>query len=186
MVLLKTTLAGASMLVVGILLLTLLSQYVTVQVQYTQTRTLEPHAEFLVGDVVDRQYTLPASVSAAGTVDITQAPTNASGDVRFTIFDDSNYQKWNSGQESNSLYSADGQGQFNYTFSTGGTGLYHFVFDNRASLYKKYVVLSVNYGEVILTHVPDPRIPYIGWILLVGGAIVLVYGLFRKAPVSWA
>lgn len=174
------------MLVVGILFLTLLGQYVTVQVQNDQTRTVEPHAEFLVGDVVDRQYTLPASVSAAGTVDVTQAPTNSSGDVRFTIFDDSNYQKWNSGQQSNSLYSADGQGQFNYTFATGSTGLYHFIFDNRASLYKKYVVLSVNYDEIILTHVPDSRIPYIGWALLVGGAIALVYGLLRKPPVSWA
>lgn len=186
MVLLKTTLAGATMLVVGILLLTLLSQYVTVQVQYTQTRTVEPHAEFLVGDVVDRQYTLPASVSAAGTVDVTQAPSNASGNVQFTIFDDSNYQKWNSGQQSNSLYSSEGQGQFNYTFSTGGAGLYHFIFDNRASLYKKYVVLSVNYDEIILTHVPDSRIPYIGYVLLVGGAIVLVFGLLKKPPVSWA
>jgi hypothetical protein len=186
MVLLKTTVAGACLLAVGILLLTALGQYVTVEVQQVQTRPVEPHAEFLVGDVVDRSYNLPASVSTTGSVGVTQAPTNASGDIRFMVFDAGNYQKWNSGQQSDFLFSVEKQGQFNFTFTTTSGGVYHFVFDNRASLFKKYVTLSVSYSEVTVSHVPDPRVPYIGWAFLVGGGIILVYGLIRKPPVPWA
>jgi hypothetical protein len=186
MVLLKTTLAGACLLVVGILLLTTLGQYVTVEVRQVQQRDVEPHAEFLVGDVVDRTYTLPASVSAAGSVDVTQAPTNASGDIKLMVFDADNYQKWSSGQQSDFMFSAEKQGQFNFTFTTANAGVYYFVFDNRASLFKKYVILSVGYSEVTISHVPDPRVPYIGWALAVVGGIVLVIGLAKKPPIPWA
>jgi hypothetical protein len=54
MVLFKTTLVGVCILVAGILLLTTLGPYVTVEVQQVQHRDVEPHAEFLVGDVADR------------------------------------------------------------------------------------------------------------------------------------
>ncbi len=186
MVLLKTTLAGACLLVVGILLLTTLGQYVTVEVRHVENREVEPHAEFLVGDVAERTYDLPASVSAFGSVDVTQAPTNVSSDIRFMVFDAASYQKWSSGQQSEFMFSTEKQGQFNFTFTTANAGTYHFVFDNRASLFKKYVILSVGYSEVIVSHVPDPRTPYIGWALLVGGALILVIGLARKPPVPWA
>jgi hypothetical protein len=186
MVLLKTTLAGACLLVFGILILTALGQYVTVEVRQVQQRDVEPHAEFLVGDVADRNYTLPANVAASGSVDVTQAPTNASGDIRFMVFDADNYQKWSSGQQSDFMFSAEEQGQFNFTFTTGNAGVYHFVFDNRASLFKKYVILSVGYSEVTMSHVPDPRVPYIGWALAVVGGIVLVIGLAKKPPIPWA
>ncbi len=188
MVLLKTTAAGACLLVVGILLVTLIGQYVTVEVQQVETRPVEPHAEFLVGDVVDRSYNLPASVSTSGSVDVTQAPTNASGDITFMVFDADNYQKWNSnpGDKPDSLFSAEKQGLFNFNFTTANSGVYHFVFDNRASLFKKYIVLSINYSEVTVSHVPDPRVPYIGWAFLVGGTIILAYGLLRKPPIPWA
>ncbi|MGA2971359.1 MAG: hypothetical protein ABSE39_01900 [Candidatus Bathyarchaeia archaeon] len=189
MVLLKTTLAGACLLVVGILLLTTLGQYVTVEVRQVQQRDVEPHAEFLVGDVADRNYTLPANVAASGSVDVTQAPTNTSGDIMFWVFDADNYQKWNSGQQSDFMFSAEKQGQFNFTFTTGNAGVYHFVFDNRAVqdvLFKKYIVLSVGYSEVTISHVPDPRVPYIGWALAVVGGIVLVIGLAKKPPIPWA
>ena len=186
MVLLKTTLTGACLLVLGILLVGMLGQYVTVEVQQVQTRPVEPHAEFLVGDVVDRSYNLPGTVSTSGSVEVTQAPTNASGDIRFMVFDAENYQKWNSGQQSDFLISAEKQGQFNFTFTTASSGVYHFVFDNRASLFKKYVVLFVGYREVTVSHVPDPRVPYIGWAFLVGGAIIVAYGLMRKPPIPWA
>lgn len=187
MVLFKTTLAGASLLVVGILLLTTLGPYVTVEVQETQHRDVEPHAEFLVGDVEDRTYPLPANVPASGYIDVTQAPTNASGDIRFMVFDEGNYQKWSSGQQSiNLIPTAENQGKFNFNFTTANAGIYHFVFDNRASLFKKYVVLSLGYSEVTISHVPDPRVPYVGWALAVVGGILLAYGLARKPPISWA
>lgn len=186
MVLLKTTLAGACLLVVGIFLLTTLGQYVTVDVRHVESREVEPHAEFLVGDVADRTYDLPANVSAFGSVDVTQAPTNASSDIRFMVFDAASYQKWSSGQQSGFMFSTEKQGQFNFTFATTIPGTYHFVFDNRASVFKKYVTLSVGYSEVIVSHVPDPRTPYIGWALLVGGALILAIGLARKPPIPWA
>ncbi len=186
MVLLKTTLVGVCLLVVGILLLTVAGPYITVEVQDVQRRDVEPHAEFLVGDVEDRTYSIPGSVSVFGSIDVTEAPTNQSGDIRFMAFDADNYQRWSSGGSSNFLFSAEKQGQFNFTFQTEKSGVYHLVFDNRASLFKKYVILSVSYKEVSISHIPDPRVPYVGWALAVGGAIILAYGLARRPPIPWA
>jgi hypothetical protein len=186
MVLFKTFVAGACLLVVGVLLLIVLGPYVTIEVRQVQQRSVEPHVEFLVGDVGDRSYSLPGNVPASGIVDVTQAPTNVSGDVRFMIFDEGNYQKWSSGQQSNPLFSADRQGTFIYNFTTSDGGTYHFVFDNRASVFKKYVTLSVGYSEVTVTHVPDPRVPYVAWAVMVGGAVILAYGLTKKSPIPWA
>ena len=185
MVLFKTTLVGVCILIAGILLLTTIAPYLTVQVQQVEYRDVEPHAEFLVGDVADRTYTLPANVAASGSVDVTQAPTNASADVRFMVFDDNNYQKWNSGQQSNFLFSSDNPGKFIFNFTTTNSGVYHFVFDNKASVFKKYIVLSVGYSEVTISHVPDTRVPYVGWALAAVGGILLLYGLARKPPIPW-
>jgi len=186
MVLLKTTLVGALLLVAGISLLTVLGPYVTIQVQTVEPHDVEPHAQFLVGDVADRQYTLPGRVSVYGMLDVIQAGTNQSDSIHFMVLDSQNYQLWSSGQQSNALFASDQPGASNFTFTSPTLGTYHFVFDNRASLYKKYVTLSVNYNEVLISTKPDPRIPYVGWGLLAVGLLVLVYGLVRKPPVSWA
>jgi len=185
MVLLKTALLGAFLITVGILLLTVAGPYITVQVQDIQRHDVESHAEFLVGDFTDRQYSLPASVSVFGTIDVAQAPTNQSSDVQFIVLDAANYQQWISGQQSSNIFSADEQGHSNFTFSTTSAGTYHFVFDNRASLYKKYVGFSVSFDEVSTSRQADPRTPYVGWGLLGVGLVVVVYGLIRKAPTSW-
>jgi len=186
MVLLKTTLIGALLLVTGILLFTVAGRYLTVQVQIMQQHDVEPHAQFLVGDVRDRQYALPGGVAVVGTVNVAQAPTNQSGSVQFMIFDAQNYELWSTGQQSNNFFTSDQQGTFNFTFNTAGAGVYHFVFDNRASVYKKYVTLSVSYNEVSVSSKPDPRVPYVGWGLLAIGLIALIYGLARKPRISWA
>ena len=186
MVLLKTTVIGALLLVASILLLTVAGPYITVQVQNVQRHDVEPHAQFLVGDVTDRQYTLPADVSVLGMIDVAQAPTNQSGSVQFMVFDSQNYALWSSGAQSSNLFASDQPGASNYTFNTSSAGVYHFVFDNRASVYKKYVTLSVGYNEVSVSTKPDPRIPYVAWGLLGVGLVVLIYGLARKPPVTWA
>jgi hypothetical protein len=186
MVLLKTTIVGALLLVAGILLLTVAGPYITVQVQNVEQHSVEPHAEFLVGDVADKQYTLPAAVSVFGTINVDQAPTNQSGTIRFMILDDQNYAFWSSGQQSNNLFASDQAGASNFTFNTGTGGVYHFVFDNRASVYKKYVTLSVSYNEISVSTKPDPKIPYLGWSLMVGGLVVFAYGIVRKPRVTWA
>jgi hypothetical protein len=185
MVLLKTTLSGIALLVVAVLLITVMGQYVTMEVQQTQRIDVEPHAEFLVGDVADRSYSIPSGVSVFGTVTVTQAPSNQTSDIHFFVLDADNYQKWASGGSATYLFSAD-QGHFNYTFSAENPGVYHFVFDNRASLFKKFVTLTVSYNEVLTSHVPDPRVQYMGWGLLVAGCVVLVYGLARKPPTPWS
>lgn len=186
MVLFKTTLAGALLLIAGILLLTIAGQYITVQVQVVQRHDVEQHAMFLVGDLADRQYSLPDSVSAFGSLGVAQAPTNQSSDIQFKVFDADNYQKWTAGQDSNFLFSKDAQGQSNFTFTSTNGGLYYFVFDNRASLYKKYVTFSLSYNEVSTSQQPDSRIPYVGWGLLGAGLVVLAIGLIKKAPIPWA
>jgi hypothetical protein len=186
MVLLKTTLAGALLLVVGILLLTVAGPYVTVPVRVVQRHDVEPHAQFLVGDVTDRPYSIPGSVVVFGTLDVAEAPTNQSGDIQFIVLDAQNYQLWVAGQQSNNLFTSDEQGHSNFTFNTPSSAVYHFVFDNRASLYKKFVTLSLGYNEVSLSNKPDPRIPYFGLGLLAVGLVVLIYGLARKPLIPWA
>jgi hypothetical protein len=186
MVLLKTTLIGALLLVAGILLLTVAGPYITVQVQVVQRHDVEAHAQFLVGDVADRQYTLPEDVSVFGTLNVTLAPTNQSGSIQFMVFDSQNYALWSTGQHSNNLFSSDQQGASNFTFNTGSAGAYHFVFDNTASVYKKYVTLSVSYNEVSVSTKPDPMVPYVGLALIAVGFVVLIYGLMRKPRISWA
>jgi len=186
MVLLKPTLTGIVLLVLGVLSITLLGQYVTMEVQRTQRQDLEPHVEFLVGDTAERSYTLPANVQVFGTIVATQVPLNQSGEIHFIVLDNENHQKWIAGGQADFIYSTDNQGQFNYTFTTNKSGVYYFLFDNRASLYKKYVTLSVAYNEVLTSRVPDTRVEPIGWGLIIAGALVLAYGLARKAPVVWA
>lgn len=186
MVSLKATLTGVSLLVLGILLLTVLGQYVTLEAVETQRRDVEPHAEFLVGDVVDRSYSLPASVPVFGSIEATEAPSNQSGDIRLLVLDAANYQRWTTGGQSDFLFSSERQGQFNFTFKTDKSGVYHFVLDNRASLFKKYVTLTVAYNEMYTSHVPDMRARYVGWALLVVGGVVLAYGIAKRAPIPWS
>ena len=186
MVLLKATLVGALLLVAAAVLLTVAGPYFTLQVQDVQQHSVEPHVEFLVGDVTDRQYTLPGDVSVFGSVNVAQAPSNQSGSLQFMILDNQNYNLWSTGQPSNNLFVSTQPGSINYTFNTPSSGLYHFVFDNRASVYKKYVVLGVNYNEISTSTKPDPRVPYVGWGLLAVGLAVLVYGLLRKPAITWA
>jgi hypothetical protein len=187
MVLLKTMLVGVTLLVAAILLLTVAGPYVTDQIQMVQRHDVEPHAQFLVGDVIDRQYSIPGNVAVIGTLDVAQAPTNQSSDIQFIVLDAQNYQLWAGGQQPNSfMFNSHQQGQSNFTFNTPSSGVYHFVFDNRASVYKKFVTLSVSYNEVSISNRPDPRIPYIAWGLLAVGFAVLIYGLARKPPIPWA
>ena len=62
MVLLKTTIAGFAILIIGVLLLTMIGQYITVQVQDVHRHDVEPHAEFLVGDLVDQIIQSPGRI----------------------------------------------------------------------------------------------------------------------------
>jgi len=183
---LKLTVSGAIIIVVGILALTALGPYVTVEVQDVKQRDLEPRVQFLVGDYADRPFTLPAGVTIFGTVSVAEAPSNKSGDIHFIVLDTENYQRWLSGAQAEFTYAAQQGGAFNYTFKTDKIGVYHFVFDNRDSVYKKYVTLSVTFNEVITSRVPDRRLAYAGWFLLVIGGIALVYGVLKKPQVRWS
>jgi hypothetical protein len=186
MVLLKTAFSGLVLLILGVLLVTALGQYVTVEMREVHRHSVEPHVEFLVGDVADRAYSLPGSSEVLGNIIVSQAPSNQTGDIRFLVLDSDNYQKWSSGSQADFVYSTDKQGQFNYTFTTGKAGVYHFVFDNRASVYKKYVTLAVAYDEVTTSRVPDVRVGYAGWVLLIAGSLIFIYGLVKKPPPTWA
>ncbi len=185
MVLLKTTVAGFAVLVVGILLLTLGGQYLTVEVQEIHRQAVEPHAEFLVGDLADKPYNLPGNSQVVGTVNVNEAPSNQTGNIRLLVFDADNYQKWYSGGQANFAFSAEKQGQFNFTFNAGRGGVYHFVFDNRASLFKKYVTITIAYNEIVTSRVPDTRVGYVGWTLAVIGVLVFLYGILRKPHARW-
>jgi len=186
MVRFKTAITGIAVIAIGILMLTAFAPYLTVTVQETQRHDVDPHVEFLVGDTIDRSYTLPGSVFVIGSINVEEAPSNQSTDIKFSVFDADNYAIWNTGGQANALFSTDGQAQFNYTFTTPKSGLYYFVFDNRASLFKKYVVLSLAYDEAITSQEPDTRVPYVAWALILMGSVITAVGLIRKPVVSWA
>jgi hypothetical protein len=186
MVLLKTTIAGTVLLALGVLLLFFGGQYVTIEIQQVNRHNVEPHAEFLVGDIVDRTYSLPAGVNVLGTVSATEAPSNQTGDIRFSVLDADNYQRRVAGLQPTYLYDAQKQGHFNFTFTTGQSGVYHFIFDNSASVYKKYVILTMAYDEITTSQAPDTRATYVAWGLVIASGLILIYGLVRKAPVTWA
>jgi len=186
MVLFKTALFGVVLLVFGVLALSMIGQYVTVEVQQVQRHDLDISVAFLVGDVVDRSYSLPANVPVFGSIKVAEAPSNTSGDIRFIVFDAENYQRWSNSGQADFVFSATEQGVSNYTFTDNKAGVYHFVFDNRASLFKKYVTFSVTYNEIITSRIPDPRTNYVAWACLIAGVLILVYGLARKPPVQWA
>jgi hypothetical protein len=191
MVLLKTTIAGTFLLVAGVLLLTIAGPYITVEVQSVQRIDVVQNAGFTVGQVyggVDHplSYALPGSVFAIVSLGVVQVPTNQSSNIQLTVYDADNYQKWAFGQQSNFLFLNDVRDHSNFTFTTSGGGPYYFVFDNTASPYKKYVTLSLGYDQVTTSHVPDPRLPYLGWGFLAAGLVVLAVGLIKKAPIPWA
>jgi hypothetical protein len=191
MVLLRTTIAGALLVVVGALLLTVIAPYITVQVQSVQRHDVVLHAGFTVGQIyggVDRplSYSLPGGVSAIGTLGVVQIPSNQSSDIQLTVYDADNYQKWAGGQQSTFAFLNDVRDHSNFTFTTSNSGPYYFVFDNTASPYKKYVTISLGYNQVATNQIPDPRVPYVAWSLLGAGVIVLAIGLIKKPPISWA
>jgi len=186
MVLFKTTLTGTALLILGLLVIIMIAPNITVEVQEVHRRSVEPHAEFLVGDTVDKSYSLPQATSVIGTVFATEAPSNRTSVISFLVFDAENYQRWASGGLANALYSRENQGQFNFTFKTESATQYYFVFDNRDSVYKKYVVLTIAYDEVTTKQVPDTRAGYVGWALAIIGGLVLAYGFVRKPLVTWS
>ena len=191
MVLLKTTVAGALLLVVGVILLTVAGPYLMVEVQNVQFIDVVKNAGFRVGQVyggVDHplSYSLPAGVSAIGSLGVVQVPTNQSSDIRLTVYDADNYQKWAAGQQSSFLFLNDVRDHSNFTFTTANSGPCYFVFDNTASPYKKDVTLSLGYDQISIEDVPDPRLPYVGWGFLAAGLGVLAVGLVRKPPIPWA
>jgi len=186
MVLLKTTLAGVVLIVAATLLLGVAGPYITVQARVVQRHDVEQAAQFLVGDTADRQYSIPGSVAVFGTVDVAQAVTNQSSDIQLMVLDAQNYQLWETGQQPTYVFSSDQQGHSSFTFNTPNPSVYHFVFDNKISLYKKFVTLSVAYNQISVSNQPDPRVPYVAWGLLAVGLVVLVYGLAKKPPISWA
>jgi hypothetical protein len=186
MVLFKSTLLGIALLVAGVLMLSVVGQYVTMDVQQVQRHDIDTKVQFLVGDSAERDYPFSAGSPVFGSVGVTEALSNQSSDIQFKVFDQENYNKWKSTGQAETLIATPIQGTENYTFTAGKTGSYHFVFDNQASLSKKFVTFSVSYNEITTTRVPDPRMNYLTWACFIAGALILVYGLATKPPAIWA
>jgi len=186
MVLLKPTIAGIGLILLGTLMIMYGAHYITIQDQEVRRTEVEPHVELLVGDVKERAFQLPADVKVTGTLRVLEAPTNRSSSILFMVMDAENYQRWVSGQDATFLLSNEMEGQSEYAFELEKAGLVYFVFDNRAALFKKYVTFSVAYEQTITTSLPDPRATYAAWGVLVFGVSVLVYGLVRRPPIPWS
>ncbi|HUK50092.1 MAG TPA: hypothetical protein VLV18_03575 [Terriglobales bacterium] len=191
MVSLKPTITGIVLVIAGILLLTVASPYITTEVQSVQYHDIATSARIRVGIVyggVDKplSYSLPAGVTATGSLGVVNSINNQPSDIQMAVYDADNYQKWGAGQQSTFTFLNDVRDRSNFTFTTSNSGPYYFVFDNSASQYEKNVTISLGYNQISTSQVPDPRVPYLGWGLLATGLVVLAIGVIMKAPITWA
>lgn len=184
--LIKTSIAGALALATSLMFIFPLSSAVTVEVPKVVTGDLIPKMTALVGDIFVKSVTLEKRTKVTGTVQAKIAGSESPGEVTFIVFDSANYSRWQAGESFTALYKVTNTDRFEFAFVAGRSGVHNFVFDNRASLYKKEVSLAAGYEQTVLSREPDSRVRGVSYALLALGIPVLAYGLIRRPPIPWA
>jgi hypothetical protein len=177
---------GIAVLIVGMVLFLAGSQLIVVPSTQVQVIELFHNETFAVSDVWERSVQLDEGVTVNGTVAVSSALTGAPSEVSMFVADDPNYQKWVAHSSPTYAFQkdvSDGQG---FSFTVPRAGLYHFVFDNTDSPVKKKGMLTADLEKQVTINVPDKRIPYLAYGVLVTGCLVTAVGVLRKAPIRWA
>jgi len=181
---------GVVIVALGLLLLFLGTQMLTIDVPKTETKTLFDRSTFTVGDSVYRSADLTANLTVSCSGDVRIPSGNESGDIDFYVMDKANFQKWKTGDRSAvSLVQRLRVEKIDASFTTPRVDTYYFVFDNSYStLFKKEVSFSASYQYIVIHHetVEDRTFNSYGYPLIVVGAIFVIYGLVRKAEPRWA
>jgi hypothetical protein len=177
--------AGIIVLVAGVILFFAGPQLVMLPSTHTQAVDLFHDEAFVVGDLWERSVQLDEGVVVNGTIAVGSALTGEPSEVLMLVADDANYQKWISHGGATYVFQkdmSDGQG---FSFTVPRTGLYHFIFDNTNSPVKKNIILTVELQRQVTVNVPDERVKYVAYGLLVIGCAITVVGVLRKAEVRW-
>ncbi|MEM3003920.1 MAG: hypothetical protein QXO25_01615 [Candidatus Bathyarchaeia archaeon] len=185
-----STLAGAALLVVGLLMAYFGVYTYTVETPIVETRTifdglrLGPIGDYAVKDIELREDYL---VNLQGSV--TVPGSNSSGVVNLYVMNSDEYQRWRNGEKNiEYLFSRERVERFNVSFSSGENGTFHIVLDNTIDpMYKKEVTLSAKYSyQTTLPEVREEKmLKQAGYPVAVLGVLILVYGLLRKPVVRW-
>jgi hypothetical protein len=178
--------SGIIVIIVGVSLLIVGPQLIVVPSTQVQVFELFHDETFLVGDVAERSVQLDEGVTVNGTVAVSSALTGAASHVLMLVADDANYEKWVTQGSPTYVFQKDLSNGQTFSFTVSGAGLHHFVFDNKASLEKKKVTLTVDLQKPVTVNVPDKRISYVAYAVVAVGCLFTVMGILRKTPVRWA
>ncbi len=184
--LLKTSIAGILAVMVSLAFMFPLSNALTVDVPRVVIGDLIPATKALVGDAYEKSTSIEKGAKVTGTVQVRVAGGDSAGEIVFMVLDGSNHTRWLAGESFRALYKNTGSDLFDFFFTVERSGAHYFVFDNRASLYKKEVSFAAKYEQTVLSKEPDSRVRYFAYALLVAGIPVLGYGLIRRPQVRWA
>ncbi len=181
---------GMGMLTLGVLLLAFGARSQTIDVPRIETSVLFDRSVLTVGDVAYKGSELKANWTILCSGSVAMPSSNESGDINFYVMDDTNFQKYKSGERSVDYIIQKLQvSQLESSFVTRHDGMYYFVFDNSyETLYKKEVTFSAlaQYTEIYQQIVEDRTLNSYGYPLIAVGAVATIYGLVRKADVRWA
>jgi len=181
---------GIVLVALGLLLLFLGTQTLTIDVPKTEMKVLFERSTFTVGDSAYRSADLTANLTVSCSGDVRIPSSNESGDIDFYVMDKPNFQKWQMGDRTaDYLVQKPKAQEIDVSFTTPRTDVYYFVFDNSYStLFKKEVSFSASYQFVVIHHetVEDRTFNSFGYPLIVVGVVFVIYGLVRKAETRWA
>jgi len=177
---------GIVILISGSALLFAGPQVIMVPTTQTQVTVLFNNETFVVGDIWERAVQLDERVLVNGTVAVGSALTGEASDIMILIVDDANYQKWISHGSPTYVLQKDVVNGGSFSFTVPRSGVYHLVFDNTNSAVKKKIAVTVDLERQVVVNLPDDRIRYVAYGVLVIGAIVAVVGILRKTEVPWA
>lgn len=117
---------------------------------------------------------------------------SSSGDpsIDFYVMDESSYLNWENDEAASPQISRTRTSTFDIDWAVPYSGTWHFVFDNSfSSTASKDVTTNItkHWTETLYRQVTryEPLIsPYVGAVILLGGALVLIVGKAVKAPAS--
>ena len=178
--------SGIAVILIGVCIFFAGPQLILVPSTQVQVTELFHGETLAVSEVGERSAQIDEGVTVNGTVVVSSALTGGPSDVSMFVADDANYQKWVTGGSPTYAFQKDVSSGQNFSFTVPGTGLYHFVFDNRNAPVKKKVTMTADLQKQVTISMPDKRIPYVAYGIVAVGSLITVVGVLRKAPVRWA
>jgi hypothetical protein len=182
---LNITIAGLTLLAVGLLVLLYGASTFPISTYKIETGTLFS-ATFEVHDYRTFNARMEKNVTVSGQASAS-LKTGDPSDINFLVMDERNFKKWERREGDTHVYFAKYKvGQLNFSFVTDHDDLYYFVFDNTYSDYKKIVTFNASFQRTVVKQEPRYALNYVGGVICALAAIVVLYGLFKEPEIRWA